>query len=360
MEQSGVTSSCPGVVCFIPVQRTITIVGGGLAGLTLGLLLRRDGVPVEICDAGTYPRHRVCGEFISGRGLEILRQLAIPELDRSGIESRSVRFFHSEWSSSVFTLPEPAFSVDRQTLDHRLALELRKAGGQLHENRRWTHPYALEGVVRATGRRLNSGGGQQFIGFKVHAHDLPLSADLELHFSEEAYVGLSRQKGGTVNVCGLFRKTVGFRDFDLRNGDVFRDVLSPLARGRLAEARLDKDSFRAVAGISLKRETARDTKECRIGDSICMIPPMTGNGMSLALESASFAAPFLVNYSRGQADWNETRTGISQICDGYFRRRLFAASVLQKAAFTSLGRRSMMYLLETIPQCFTQWFRLTR
>ena len=343
-----------------PVQRTITIVGGGLAGLTLGLLLRRDGVPVEVWDAGTYPRHRVCGEFISGRGLEILRQLGIPKLVESGIEAKSVRFFHSEWCSSAFTLPESAFSIDRATLDHGLAAEFRNAGGQLRENQRWTRPYELEGVVRATGRRLSNDGRQQFIGFKVHAHDLPLSADLELHFSDEAYVGLSRQKGGTVNVCGLFQKSAGVRDVELRNGDVFREVLSPVARARLADARLDKDSFRAVAGISLKRETTRNTKECRIGDSICMIPPMTGNGMSLAVESASLAAPFLANYSRGQAAWVEARKNISQTCDGYFRRRLFSASILQKAAFTSIGRRSMMYLLETFPQCFTQWFRLTR
>ncbi|HZI32692.1 MAG TPA: NAD(P)-binding protein, partial [Candidatus Binatia bacterium] len=48
--------------------KSITIVGGGLAGLTLGIGLRRRDVPVTILEAGEYPRHRVCGEFISGRG----------------------------------------------------------------------------------------------------------------------------------------------------------------------------------------------------------------------------------------------------------------------------------------------------
>jgi len=345
---------------FGPVERTLTIVGGGLAGLTLGLLLRRSGVPVEIWDAGSYPRHRVCGEFISGRGVEILRQLSIPSLHEAGIEARSVQFFHSGWCSAMFTLPEAAFSIDRATLDHRLAVEFRNAGGKLHENQRWTRSYELEGVIRATGRRPSSGAEKQFVGFKVHAHGLSLSADLELHFSDSAYVGLSRQKGGAVNVCGLFQKGVGFRDVELRNGDVFRGVLSSGARERLAEARLDTDSFRAVAGVSLRREAAGRTKECRIGDSICMIPPMTGNGMSLAIESAFLAAPLLIDYSHGEAAWQETRANISQTCDNYFRARLFAASILQKAAFSSIGRRLMMYLLETFPQSFPQWFRLTR
>jgi 2-polyprenyl-6-methoxyphenol hydroxylase-like FAD-dependent oxidoreductase len=48
--------------------KPITIVGGGLAGLTLGIGLRRRGVPAALWEAGHYPRHRVCGEFICGRG----------------------------------------------------------------------------------------------------------------------------------------------------------------------------------------------------------------------------------------------------------------------------------------------------
>ena len=48
------------------VARGVEIVGGGLAGLSLGLALRRAGVPVTLHEAGEYPRHRVCGEFIAG------------------------------------------------------------------------------------------------------------------------------------------------------------------------------------------------------------------------------------------------------------------------------------------------------
>ena len=62
----------------------IIIVGGGLAGLTLGIGLRRRNVPVTVWEAGQYPRHRVCGEFISGRGPASLGRIGL--LD--GIRSR--------------------------------------------------------------------------------------------------------------------------------------------------------------------------------------------------------------------------------------------------------------------------------
>ena len=55
----------------------ITIVGGGLAGLTLGIGLRQRQIPVAVWEAGNYPRHRVCGEFISGRGQQTLERLRL-------------------------------------------------------------------------------------------------------------------------------------------------------------------------------------------------------------------------------------------------------------------------------------------
>ena len=69
-------------------MKPITIVGGGLAGLTLGIGLRQRGVPVSVIEAGQYPRHRVCGEFISGRGQETLTRLGLTEpLRQAGLRA---------------------------------------------------------------------------------------------------------------------------------------------------------------------------------------------------------------------------------------------------------------------------------
>src|SRR5262245_1701019 len=106
-------------------DRPITIVGGGLAGLTLGIGLRQRGVPVTIHEAGKYPRHRVCGEFISGRGQESLRRLGLDKLlvDAGAVNATSAAFFSETKSTAPRALPSKAICLSRFDLDHALAAE---------------------------------------------------------------------------------------------------------------------------------------------------------------------------------------------------------------------------------------------
>jgi menaquinone-9 beta-reductase len=345
------------------MAREIRIIGGGLAGLTLGILLRRDGIPVQLHDAGTYPRHRVCGEFISGRGIEILRGLNLSNFPVRAAEARTVRFFNVNSSSPVLDLPEPAVAVDRATLDEQLAREFERSGGQLLLNSRWTESFTTPGLVRATGRRLQRDAANGLLGVKAHARDVALTSDLELHFSDAGYIGLSRQPNGAVNVCALFKNRDSLKPARESSAPNFSELFTrsmgePIAE-RLRAAKFDPATFAAVAGISFRRESAI-TDECRIGDSICMIPPMTGNGMSIALESAAIAAPFLRGYSFGHADWPETGQRIARACDRAFARRLAAAGLLQQVCFRRAGRAFLLAAVRRVPGVLTCGFRITR
>ena len=103
--------------------KPITIIGGGLAGLTLGIGLRQHGVPVTIHEAGHYPRHRVCGEFISGRGQATLARLGLRELlDQAGaVSAQTTAFFSATKSTAQRPLPSPAICLSRFLLDAALA-----------------------------------------------------------------------------------------------------------------------------------------------------------------------------------------------------------------------------------------------
>src|SRR5438105_13624533 len=100
-------------------MKPITIVGGGLAGLTLGIGLRRTGVPVTIWEAGHYPRHRVCGEFISGEGQDALSRLGLRDslIDAGAIPARTATFFLGDLQSPIRSLPVPALCLSRFEMD---------------------------------------------------------------------------------------------------------------------------------------------------------------------------------------------------------------------------------------------------
>ncbi|MEI9864945.1 MAG: hypothetical protein WDN00_10400 [Limisphaerales bacterium] len=113
----------------MPAPKPITIVGGGLAGLTLGIGLRQRNIPVTIHEMGSYPRHRVCGEFISGRGQATLTRLGLRELfDQAGaISAQSTAFFSATKSTPPRPLPSAAICLSRFTLDAVLAKKIPRA-----------------------------------------------------------------------------------------------------------------------------------------------------------------------------------------------------------------------------------------
>jgi flavin-dependent dehydrogenase len=343
-------------------MREIRIAGGGLAGLTLGILLREKGIPASIWEAGSYPRHRVCGEFISGNGAELCQEIFSTSHSPERPDFRSahtVRFFLNDRATRLFRLPRPALSVSRFELDQALASRFESAGGRLHQKSRWLESFEAEGSVRATGRRLYKSRNPKLIGLKVHARNLQLSTDLELHFAPGAYVGLSRLPYGQVNICGLFR-LVDQHPTAATCRSFIASHFGSRMQSQFERCELDENSFCAVAGISLAPERATASRECRIGDSICMIAPLTGNGMSLAFESASCASEILGRYSKGCIPWDEARCRISHICDNRFGKRLRYASFLQKCVFTPPGQWLLLSLLKTIPSLFGSLFHVTR
>jgi flavin-dependent dehydrogenase len=233
-------------------------------------------------------------------------------------------------------LSEPALSVSRHVLDALLASQFRRLGGELRENERWRGEDFAEGFVRATGRRPEPvADGWRWFGLKAHARNVPLTADLEMHLGPTGYLGISRLKDGEVNICGLFRRSAKSlaADKPWPWKEMLRGGKGSLRHQRLAEAVFDEGSFCAVAGLSLGSRRAGESRECRVGDTITMIPPVTGNGMSMAFESAEIALGPLADYSTGKLSWSAAQRTIAQHCDQAFAQRLAWANCLQRLMF---------------------------
>ncbi|HUS35011.1 MAG TPA: FAD-dependent monooxygenase [Verrucomicrobiae bacterium] len=327
-------------------MKPITIVGGGLAGLTLGILLRREAVQVAVVEAGNYPRHRVCGEFLSGRGREILSSIGIEEKLSGKLEARNCSFHLPNRRPVPIDLENPALCVSRYNLDAVLADEFQAVGGILKTGERVADSTS-EGVVRATGRRRSTDGKGKLFGLKAHAADVALSSDLEMHFGDRHYVGISRLPNAAFNVCGLF-----FSEQPVREG--WKNVLEKSVFSEcLRSARWAENSFCSVAGLTLDREVPDDSFS--IGDAAAMIPPLTGNGMSMAFESAEAALPFVRKYAGGEISWAECLAAHNQNWRAQFSGRLRWASFVQRIIFRPAGQ-SFLYagarLFPGLPQFF--------
>ena len=296
-------------------SRAVEIVGGGLAGLSLGLALRKEGVSVTLFEAGTYPRHRVCGEFIAGLGAETIARLGLAPLLADAGRLREVVWSVRGRELCRQRLPAPALALSRHRLDAWLAEAFTAAGGHLLTGTRVDPKENPAGRVFATGRRRSTAG--KWLGLKLHASGLRLTSELELHLGDGAYVGLCPVEGGMVNVCGLFRmrpEVAAGRETVLA-GYLQATGLDALA-ARLASARIDPVSCSAVAGVGFDGH-GPETDRLNLGDTFAMIPPFTGNGMAMAFQSAEAALDPLLAWARGETEWPDTvhRT------DGRLRRR---------------------------------------
>lgn len=305
--------------------RTVEIVGGGLAGLALGLGLRRAGADVTIFEAGHYPRHRVCGEFIAGLAETTMARLGLVPLLADAGRLSEVEWFFRGRPVRRQRLPAPALALSRHTLDARLAEAFTAAGGRLLTGTRVDTGEAPEGRVFSTGRRR---APSPWLGLKLHARGLRLASDLEFQLGDDAYVGLCPVEHGRVNLCGLFlqRPDIAAGRETVLAAYLRATGLDALA-ARLAKAEVCSESCSAVAGFSFDRsDTARD--RVNLGDTFAMIPPFTGNGMAMAFQSAELALDPLLAWTRGEMPWEETLRLVGDRLRRRFRRRLVAADVL--------------------------------
>jgi len=317
-------------------RRPIEVVGGGVAGLALGLALRRAGVPVTVFEAGDFPRHRVCGEFIAGLDDPTRETLGLDPFLADAVPHRSVTYAIRGRKLPPFELPAIAWGISRYTLDARLAAAFEAAGGDLRRRTRVPEAPAPEGRVFAAGRHRQ---GPFWVGLKIHTRGLEMDSDFEVHLGDRAYVGVSRVEGGAVNVCGLFAPLAAGTGLPLFLATLQYTGLGDLCE-RLRASDLDLASC-CTCAAPLGDRRVRPTDRLRLGDACATIPPFTGNGLAMALQGAASALEPLRAYAEGRDSWTHARRVVAGRQERRFRRRLLFASLLHPFL---LGRRGQALL----------------
>jgi len=326
-------------------MKTITIIGGGLAGLSLGNALLRKGVPVILHEKKLYPTHRVCGEFISGVSEETLEKLNLTQFLSSAQSVPSVSWHIADRKILDTSFDAPAYGISRYTLDYLLAEEFENLGGELHTESKFKDAPA-EGQVWASGKPMNQGGN--WIGLSIHLSGTGVD-HLEMHSGPSGYIGLSPIENQQTNVTGLFKKdsNINGKGLELITHYLRANDLQALA-DRLAQCEAVRGSFCAISGFEFGNQSSNTALS--IGDAAQLVPPFVGNGMSMALESSAIAADIITEYADQQISWEECSSRIDSACAKLFSTRMkvamhFHPILLSKLGLKTISATSKLHLL---------------
>ena len=348
----------------------VAIIGGGLAGCSAGLRLARAGLDVILFEAGTYPHHKVCGEFMSPGCREQFAQLGI---DRA-IEQRGAvaidQFLISTPESVTWqgTLPGAGVGISRYYIDQLLAdhnqahgVDLRlktkvvNVAGDLHSgftlHTRQRETIQARTVIGAYGKRSQIDQRlarpflkqrQPFIGLKHHVSNVPIPNRVELHTFAGGYCGMSEIEDGRTNVCLLVREDI-FRQHgqgDIATFIAWMTAQNPLIAERLAPAEYLWDKWLSVAQVPFHNKSLVQNDVLMVGDAAGMITPLTGDGMEIALQSGDIAATQLLAYFQRGASPQMLIDAYRQAWQSAFKGRI------------RIGRMSQFFMLRP---AWLQW-----
>jgi flavin-dependent dehydrogenase len=308
----------------------LIVAGAGPAGSACAITAARAGAKVLLLDKDRFPRHKVCGEFVSPESLELLdRLLGLGRFaDKPQISKARVFSGASEISLPI---SPAAWSIPRFELDAALLQAAQRAGvkicdattiGQIQQKedfRVFTRymTFSAQAVVNATGRwshltprtPAKNKNKPKWIGVKAHFQEINAAPSVDLYFFKGGYCGVQPVSENAVNACAMVRADVAH----------WLEEVFPLQPALFQRSRNWKPLFAEVTTSPLDFHAPRPLMNGMIlaGDAAAFIDPFAGDGISLALHSGTLAAECLTSFFHGQCSLQQAQ---KQYATEYKRR----------------------------------------
>ena len=306
----------------------IGIIGGGLAGLTCAIHLAQKGLQITVFEKSEYPRHKVCGEYISNEVLPYLSYLGIDVRKLGSVPIDKVHISTQEGKLLSASLPLGGFGISRYVLDQYLFIQAQSHGVQFVQEEvariipeddcyRITtlrdNEYEVDLAIGAYGKRsaldknLNRSHSQQktpWIGIKCHYKGIIEKNVVQLHNFPGGYCGISAVESNTVNLCALLH-TDEFLAY--KNIPDFVDKVmcrNPHVSDFISGGQMVFDRYISIAQIDFSPKLPVENHIPMIGDAAGLIHPLCGNGMAMAFQSAYLISELVLRY--------ETKNNLNQ------------------------------------------------
>ena len=304
----------------------VIIIGGGLAGLCNAIHLSKLGKKVLLIEKNEYPKHKVCGEYISNEVLPYLDFLEVNPFDFGAV--RINKFQLSTTKSNIISakLPLGGFGISRYTFDLVLSEKAKENGVTILQDvvlnitflkdvfqveTKDNNIFTSKITIGAFGKRslLDVKMGRNFIqkkspylGVKIHVKGNFKEDLVALHNFKGGYCGVSKVENNAINLCYItnyatFKQYKNIEDF--QEQVVFKNnYLKEIFHS--SEALFEKPL--SISQISFETKKPVENHILMCGDSAGMIHPLCGNGMSMAIQSAQLASKLILNYFNGKIE----------------------------------------------------------
>ena len=312
-----------------PTYYDVIIIGGGLAGLCNAIHLSNFGKKVLLIEKNSYPKHKVCGEYISNEVLPYLSFLEINPFDFGAVKIDNFQLSTTNNKLISAKLPLGGFGISRYKLDYILSEKAKEKGVKILQDivlnvdfknnsfeleTKNNQKFRSKIAIGAFGKRslLDVKMERDFIqkkspylGVKIHVKGIFPSNLVALHNFKGGYCGVSNVENNTINLCYItnfssFKEYKNIEDF-LENvvfknrflKEIFQKT-TPLFEQPLS-----------ISQISFETKKPVENHIIMCGDAAGLIHPLCGNGMSMAIQSAQIASKLILNYLN---DENATRS----------------------------------------------------
>ena len=361
----------------------VIIIGGGLAGLSSAIHLSKQDIKVLIIEKNTYPKHKVCGEYISN---EVLPYLQYLEIDVFKLGAQKINKFElSTPKNKLIKAPLPlgGFGISRYTLDNALAKKAIQNGAKIIQDsvidiQFFNDAFSIQTknrtfyskiVIGAYGKRssldikLDRNFIKQkssFLAVKTHVKgDFPKDL-VALHNFKGGYCGVSKVENDIINLCYI-TNFEAFKKF--RNINEFQEKVvfkNKYLNSIFKNSQPVFETPLTISQISFSSKSPIENHMIMCGDTAGMIHPLCGNGMSMAIRSAQMASQLIINYLQGKIESRiELEKAYQKSWNQEFKTRLkgghFAANIFSKNQLSEM----LVPIIKQIPNLLPKIIKLS-
>ncbi|MGK7391768.1 MAG: NAD(P)/FAD-dependent oxidoreductase [Candidatus Cyclobacteriaceae bacterium M2_1C_046] len=300
-------------------MKDILIIGGGIAGLITAIRLAREKYPVRLVEKTGYPRHKVCGEYVS-REVEdfLVKEKLIPQNKNLPVINE-LQFSSAPGKTFNIPLQMGGIGVSRYYWEHFLFTQAQSENVEIifdsvtDINRKNDYEIITRsGSVLKTSFLIGAYGKRSkidkklersfinksspYVGVKFHALNPSYPDNLiSLHNFNAGYCGMSKVEDDIMNYCYLCHRDLLREAGSIEKLEISILNKNPVLKEAFQHAERLFEKPLVINEISFETKSPVEDGMPMIGDAAGMITPLCGNGMAMAVHSAKLLSDIIIS-----------------------------------------------------------------